>query len=77
MPDQPRPRPDDPAVIPTDRLRQPQPGVIDQRQQQIDPAGRHRIDRDVRPDTNRKQPGGHRLPGQRAGPPSEPEGDPR
>ena len=41
-----------------DDLRRPVPGVIDQRQQQIDPAGRQRIDRDARPDANRKQPGG-------------------
>lgn len=39
-------------------LRRPAPGVIDQRQQQIDPAGQHRADPDNRPDTNRKQPGG-------------------
>ena len=39
-------------------LRRPAPCVIDQRQQQIDPAGQHRVDPDHRPDTNRKQPGG-------------------
>ncbi|HEY6918283.1 MAG TPA: hypothetical protein VI412_03425 [Tabrizicola sp.] len=32
--------------------------MIDQRQQQIDPAGHHRQDPDARPDANRKQPGG-------------------
>jgi hypothetical protein len=42
----------------TERLRRPLPKVIDQRQQQIDPAGRHRQDRNARPDANRKQPGG-------------------
>jgi hypothetical protein len=41
-----------------EELRRPAPNVIDQRQQQIDPAGHHRKDPDVRPDTNRKQPGG-------------------
>lgn len=40
-----------------ENLRQVAPRVIDQRQQQIDPAGRHRIDPDHRPDTNTKQPG--------------------
>jgi hypothetical protein len=40
------------------RLRQPKPGVIDQRQQQIDPAGKNRVDENLRPDSNRKQPGG-------------------
>ncbi len=42
----------------TDDLRHPEPGVIDQRQGQIDPAGRHRADPDARPDPNTKQPGG-------------------
>jgi hypothetical protein len=41
-----------------EELRRPAPGVNDQRQQQIDPAGHHRKDPDHRPDTNRKQPGG-------------------
>ena len=39
-------------------LRRANPGVIDQRQQQIDPAGKNRIDPDLRPDANSKQPGG-------------------
>jgi len=39
-------------------LRHPRPNVIDQRQQQIDPAGNDRVDRNARPDANRKQPGG-------------------
>ncbi len=39
-------------------LRRPEPNVIDQRQQQIDPAGQHRKDPNARPDANRKQPGG-------------------
>lgn len=39
-------------------LRRPSPNVIDQRQQQIDPAGRHRVDPDARPNGNTKQPGG-------------------
>lgn len=41
-----------------EQLRRLAPNVIDQRQQQIDPAGRHRRDDNARPDTNRKQPGG-------------------
>lgn len=44
-------------VISPQELRQPEPNVIDQRQQQIDPAGKHRIDPDARPDGNTKQPG--------------------
>lgn len=40
-----------------ERLRRPQPHVIDQRQQQIDPAGHHRVEDNARPDSNRKQPG--------------------
>ncbi|NJM84022.1 MAG: hypothetical protein HC844_17645 [Tabrizicola sp.] len=44
-------------------LRHPRPNLIDQRQQQIDPAGQHRVDRNARPDANRKQPGGsEKLP---------------
>jgi hypothetical protein len=39
-------------------LRRPAPNVIDQRQQQIDPAGSQRRDDNDRPDANRKQPGG-------------------
>jgi hypothetical protein len=47
------------AEIPVnEELRRPAPNVIDQRQQQIDPAGQHRKDPDARPDANRKQPGG-------------------
>jgi hypothetical protein len=38
--------------------RHPAPGLIDQRQGQIDPARRHTADPDQRPDANRKQPGG-------------------
>lgn len=35
-----------------------QPGVIDQRQQQIDPAGKHRDDpNDAGPKRSQKQPG--------------------
>lgn len=47
---------DDPPRT-TDDLRH-KGNVIDQRQQQIDPAGHHREDSNDRPDTNRKQPGG-------------------
>lgn len=42
----------------TKDLRRPAANVIDQRQQQIDPAGKHRADPNDRPDANRKQPGG-------------------
>jgi len=45
-------------VISTEALRRPAPNVIDQRQQQIDPAGRHRVHPDARPGGNSKQPGG-------------------
>ena len=38
--------------------------VIDQRQQQIDPAGKHRDDPNRRSDANRKQPGASRGAGQ-------------
>lgn len=52
--------PETPDTTPpsNERLRRPGPNVIDQRQQQIDPAGHHRQDPDARPDSNRKQPGG-------------------
>lgn len=46
------------GVVSPEALRRPSPNVIDQRQQQIDPAGRHRIDPDARPSGNTKQPGG-------------------
>lgn len=56
----------DPDPTPTnEKMRRPEPKVIDQRQQQIDPAGRHREDPDARPDRNRKQPGGSVRNGQR------------
>lgn len=45
-----------------EQMRRPDPGTIDQRQQQIDPCGRYRRDPDARPDTNRKQPGGSLVP---------------
>lgn len=47
-------------------MRRPEPRVIDQRQQQIDPAGHHRVDPDARPDANRKQPGGSVRNGRRS-----------
>jgi hypothetical protein len=56
----------DNALPANERLRRPQPNVIDQRQQQIDPAGHHRTDPDARPDTNRKQPGGSNEHGRRS-----------
>ena len=46
------------GVPSNEQLRRPQPHVIDQRQQQIDPAGKERVDPDKRPDDNTKQPGG-------------------
>lgn len=46
-------------------LRRPAPNIIDQRQQQIDPAGQNRQDPDARPDANRKQPGGSVRDGRR------------
>jgi hypothetical protein len=49
-----------------ERLRRPKANVIDQRQQQIDPSGQHRLDPDARPDANRKQPGGHVRKGERS-----------
>jgi hypothetical protein len=60
MPDSPHdvPREDRGVTPANERLRRPGPNVIDQRQQQIDPAGRQRHDDNARPDTNRKQPGG-------------------
>lgn len=63
MPQQPNTTKPMPA---TDRLRRPEPNVIDQRQQQIDPAGQHREDPDARPDSNRKQPGGSIGEGRRS-----------
>jgi len=48
----------DTPTKPTDLTRHPRPNVIDQRQQQIDPARHHTVDPDKRPDTNTKQPGG-------------------
>lgn len=53
-----RNRRSDQASTTTQDLRNPKPGVIDQRQQQIDPAGKHRVDRNAQSDSNRKQPGG-------------------
>jgi hypothetical protein len=46
------------ALPANEQLRRPEPNVIDQRQQQIDPSGQDRVDPNARPDTNRKQPGG-------------------
>lgn len=51
-------RPADPSAPETERLRHPSRRVLDQRQQQIDPAGEHRRDRNARPEPNTKQPGG-------------------
>ncbi len=43
---------------PGESPRMPPGGVIDQRQQQIDPAGHHRQDPNRQGDDNTKQPGG-------------------
>jgi hypothetical protein len=40
-----------------EEMRHPKPGVIDQRQQRIDPAGNHTCDPNDRPVPNSKQPG--------------------
>lgn len=48
------------AVAPKE-FRRVGPKGIDQRQQQIDPAGHYRVDKNVRPDPNTKQPGGKKL----------------
>lgn len=47
------------AVMPRNdpNPRHPDRHTIDQRQQQIDPAGKNRDDENRRPDTNTKQPG--------------------
>lgn len=39
-------------------LRHPKPGVIDHRQQRIDPANRHSFDPNEPADHSQKQPGG-------------------
>jgi hypothetical protein len=57
--------PQDDDLPANEEMRRPQPNVIDQRQQQIDPAGSHRQDPDARPDANRKQPGGSVTNGHR------------
>jgi hypothetical protein len=63
----------DPALRPAnEQLRRPDPNVIDQRQQQIDPAGQHRQDPDARTDDNRKQPGGSVRDGHRSEKDSQP-----
>ncbi|AJE49043.1 hypothetical protein [Celeribacter indicus] len=40
------------------KARAPEKGVLDQRQQQIDPAGRHRADLNATSIPSMKQPGG-------------------
>jgi len=48
-----------PVIQPANEvLRRPEPNVIDQRQQQIDPAGRHRADVNAPASDTMKQPGG-------------------
>ena len=51
-----------PPAMPNAPLREPGPGVIDQRQGQIDPAGRHRAVPNLRGEDNTKQPGGTPVP---------------
>lgn len=41
----------------TDEIRRPAPQVIDQRQQQIDPARHHTVDPNARLEDDTKQPG--------------------
>lgn len=52
----------DAKLIPPETLRRPAPGMIDQRQQQIDPAGHHRVDLNEAAKHSRKQPGGAEIP---------------
>ena len=45
-------------TIPANEALRRKDGVIDQRQQQIDPAGKHRVDpNEVGPKRSQKQPG--------------------
>ena len=46
-----------PRNLTPDDLRHPKPGVIDQRQQRIDPAGTHTVDPNESGDSNSKRPG--------------------
>lgn len=46
-----------PDPIPADESRTPASNVIDQRQQQIDPARHHTRDPNAQNDENNKQPG--------------------
>jgi NAD(P)-dependent dehydrogenase (short-subunit alcohol dehydrogenase family) len=48
---------DDPDTAANEKLRRPAPDVIDQRQQQIDPAGKHRADVNPPAEDAMKQPG--------------------
>lgn len=48
---------DDPDTAANEKLRHPAPDVIDQRQQQIDPAGKHRADVNPPAEDAMKQPG--------------------
>lgn len=52
----------EPETIPPKDLRQPAPNVIDQRQQQIDPAGQHRVDTNESAKHSSKQPGRIEVP---------------
>lgn len=42
---------------PANEILRNKDGVIDQRSQQIDPAGKHRVDPNVRDGKSQKQPG--------------------
>ncbi|MDB5665908.1 hypothetical protein [Cypionkella sp.] len=52
-----------------EQLRRPQKTVIDQRAQQIDPAGEFREDDNQRQDSSTKQPGGLGQPDKTEGKP--------
>lgn len=66
-----------PVITPANEaLRRPEPYVIDQRQQQIDPAGRKRVDVNAPASETMKQPGGD-GPADDGAPPHSPEKTPR
>lgn len=62
-----------PVISPANEvLRRPEANVIDQRQQQIDPAGRHRTDVNAPASATMKQPGGEGPASDNATPPARP-----
>lgn len=52
------PGPPEPSAEHSRETRKVAPNILDQRQQQIDPAGHHRIDRNAIAKPSMKQPGG-------------------